>query len=101
MIAANGVTAKYLERKGFPSLRRVLRSPERWERIVELAARLGGRLPPEPSALALEEFLAERRQADPGTVSRPLPLRGQAPGFGRVRRRASRADARTDTSGSR
>ena len=46
MIASNGVTAKYLERKGYPSLRRVLRAPERWERIVELAAGLGGRLPP-------------------------------------------------------
>jgi len=65
MIAANGVTAKYLERKGFPSLRRVLRSPDRWERIVELATRLGGRLPAKPSARALGEFLSERRQADP------------------------------------
>ena len=65
MIGANGVTAKYLERKGFPSLRRVLRSPERWGRIVELAAGLGGRLPAEPSARALEGFLTERRQADP------------------------------------
>jgi len=65
MIAANGVTAKYLERKGFPSLRRVLRSPDRWERIVELATRLGRRLPPKPSACALAEFLDERRQADP------------------------------------
>lgn len=65
MIAANGVTAKYLEEKGFPSLRRVLRSPERWERIVELAAGLGERLPSEPNAAALEEFLARRRQVDP------------------------------------
>jgi VacB/RNase II family 3'-5' exoribonuclease len=65
MIAANGVTAKFLEKKGFPSLRRVLRSPERWERIVELARPLGGRLPPEPSARALDEFLAARRRADP------------------------------------
>lgn len=65
MIAANGVTAKYLEARGLPSLRRVLRSPERWERIVELAAGLGGRLPPEPDAAALEAFLARRKQADP------------------------------------
>jgi VacB/RNase II family 3'-5' exoribonuclease len=65
MIASNGVTAKYLERKGSPSLRRVLRAPERWERIVELAASLDGRLPPQPSAPALEDFLARRRQADP------------------------------------
>lgn len=65
MIAANGVVAKTLEAKGFPSLRRVLRSPERWERIVALAAGLGERLPPEPSAPALEGFLARRRSADP------------------------------------
>jgi exoribonuclease-2 len=65
MIAANGATVKFLEKKGFPSLRRVLRSPERWERIVELAARLGGRLPANASAPALEAFLAERRRADP------------------------------------
>jgi len=65
MIAANGVTATYLESKGFPSLRRVLRSPERWDRIEALAAGLGDRLPSEPDALALEHFLARRRKADP------------------------------------
>ena len=65
MIGANGVTAKYLAAKGFPSLRRVLRSPERWERIVELAAGFGETLPGEPSCRALEAFLAVRHQADP------------------------------------
>lgn len=65
MIAANGVTARYLAKKSLPSLRRVLRSPARWERIVELAATLGERLPSEPSTPALEEFLTKRRQADP------------------------------------
>lgn len=65
MIAANGVTARYLEQKGFPSLRRVLRSPERWERIVELAAGLGEDLPREPTAGALDDFLRKRRKADP------------------------------------
>ena len=65
MIAANGATASFLEEKGFPSLRRVLRSPDRWERIVKLAADLGERLPSEPSARALEEFLAKRRRTDP------------------------------------
>jgi exoribonuclease-2 len=66
MIAANGVTATYLESKGFPSLRRVLRSPERWDRIVQLAAGTGDRLPGEPDAVALEAFLGRRRKADPG-----------------------------------
>jgi exoribonuclease-2 len=65
MVAANGVTARYLEAKGFPSLRRILRTPERWERIVALAASLGERLPDEPNARALEAFLTRRREADP------------------------------------
>src|SRR6202167_4484243 len=63
MIGANGVTARYLEQRGFPALRRVLRSPERWARIVELAKDEGGRLPPNPDSKALQEFLEERRQA--------------------------------------
>lgn len=65
MIAANGVTAGFLEARGFPSLRRVLRSPERWQRIVHLATGLGERLPETPDARALEAFLLKRRQADP------------------------------------
>jgi VacB/RNase II family 3'-5' exoribonuclease len=65
MIAANGVTAAFLEERGVPSLRRVLRSPERWTRIVELAREQGGRLPAEPDAKALEAFLTRQRAADP------------------------------------
>ncbi len=65
MIAANGVTARFLEAKGFPSVRRVLRAPERWARIVALAAGLGETLPAEPSAAALEAFLDRRRRSDP------------------------------------
>lgn len=65
MIAANGVTARFLEERGFPSLRRVLGSPGRWPRIVALAAGLGDTLPEEPNARALASFLATRRQADP------------------------------------
>ncbi len=65
MIAANGVTARYLATKRFPSVRRVLRSPERWGRIVELAAQMHEALPAEPDAAALERFLAKRRPADP------------------------------------
>ena len=65
MIAANGVTATYLASKKFPSLRRVLRSPERWDRIARLAADFGDRLPDEPAAAALEAFLARRRKAAP------------------------------------
>jgi exoribonuclease-2 len=65
MIATNGVTARYLASKKFPSLRRVLRSPERWERIVEFAAGFREELPDQPDAVALEGFLTRRRQADP------------------------------------
>jgi VacB/RNase II family 3'-5' exoribonuclease len=65
MVAANGVTARYLEGHRLPSMRRVLRSPERWERIVEVAEGLGERLPPAPDAAALDAFLAKRRAADP------------------------------------
>jgi len=67
MIAANGVTAAFLEAKRFPSLRRVLRSPERWDRIAELASRFGERLPADPDAVALEAFLTKRRKAEPET----------------------------------
>jgi exoribonuclease-2 len=65
MIAANGVTARYLQGKGIPSLRRVVRSPERWQRIVDVAKDYGENLPPEPDSVALEAFLAKRRKADP------------------------------------
>jgi exoribonuclease-2 len=65
MIAANGVTARFLEEKGFDALRRVVRSPERWQRIVEVAAEHGETLPAEPDSRALERFLARRRKADP------------------------------------
>ena len=65
MIAANGVTARYLEKKKVPSLRRVVRSPERWQRIVEVAEEQGEHLPPEPDSKALSDFLVKRRKADP------------------------------------
>jgi len=65
MIAANGVTARYLEQKGMPSLRRVLPVPKRWDRIVALAAESGERLPSRPDAVALDAFLSERRRVDP------------------------------------
>lgn len=67
MIAANGVVARYFEQRGIASIRRVLRTPERWERIVALAARRGGRLPQAPDALALNTFLSDQRQANPAT----------------------------------
>ncbi len=65
MIAANGVTARYLSASGFPSIRRVVRTPKRWERIVEIASDHKFRLPPDPDSKALEEFLIQAKAADP------------------------------------
>src|SRR4030095_8263964 len=65
MVAANGVTARFLDARGFPSLRRVVRSPARWDRIRGLAAETGDRLPETPDSKALNAFLASRRAADP------------------------------------
>jgi len=65
MIATNGCTARFLAAAGGASLRRVVRSPERWQRIVEVARKLGEALPQQPDSKALEAFLAKRRIADP------------------------------------
>lgn len=65
MVAANGVTARYLSARQFGSLRRVVREPKRWDRIVELAAKDGFQLPSEPDSKALEEFLVQQKSADP------------------------------------
>ena len=65
MIATNHCNARFLAQTGTCSLRRVVRSPDRWMRIVELARQYGDTLPPEPSSRALEEFLARRHRVDP------------------------------------
>lgn len=65
MIATNGCTARYLAAQGSPSLRRVVRSPERWQRIVEVAQQHGTALPHQPDGPALEAFLARQHRQDP------------------------------------
>jgi ribonuclease R len=65
MIAANGVTARYLGARHLPSLRRVVRVPKRWDRIVELAAEQGSTLPKDADAKALNRFLVSAKAADP------------------------------------
>ena len=65
MIAANGVVARFLAARGVASLRRVVRDPERWPRLVALAARSGDTLPEKPDAAALEQWLLRRRAAAP------------------------------------
>jgi exoribonuclease-2 len=67
MVAANGVVARFLKARGFAFIRRILRTPERWDRIVLLARQFGDRLPGAPDALALDAFLRNRRAADPDT----------------------------------
>jgi exoribonuclease II len=65
MIATNGCTARHLAESGGASLRRVVRSPERWQRIADVAKKFGVTLPKEPDSRALEAFLARRHKADP------------------------------------
>ena len=65
MIAANGVVARYLSSRKFPSICRVVRTPKRWDRIVEIAGEHKFRLPDIPNSKALEEFLVKEKAADP------------------------------------
>ncbi len=65
MVAANEVMARTLKESGASSIRRVVKTPVRWSRIVELAAQSGTTLPPEPDSAALGAFLESRRKADP------------------------------------
>ena len=65
MIATNGVTARYLSAKGFPSIRRVVHTPKRWDRIVEIAAQHKYKLPDVPDPKALDEFLVHAKAEDP------------------------------------
>jgi exoribonuclease II len=65
MIGANGVSARYLESHKYSSIRRVVRSPERWDRIEKIASDLGDHLPNDPDAAALEGFLLRQKKRDP------------------------------------
>jgi VacB/RNase II family 3'-5' exoribonuclease len=63
MIAANGVVARMLEKVS--SLRRIVKQPERWDRIVQLAATYSEKLPADPDSKALNDFLIKRKTTDP------------------------------------
>ncbi|MFT4113046.1 RNB domain-containing ribonuclease [Silvibacterium sp.] len=65
MIAANGVVARTLAAHRIASIRRVVRVPKRWDRIVALAAEYGTELPADPDPISLNEFLCARKEADP------------------------------------
>ena len=65
MVAANSVIARTFEDAGVASIRRIVRTPKRWDRIVELAQGLGTTLPAEPDSKALNDFLLAQKQKDP------------------------------------
>jgi exoribonuclease-2 len=65
MIAANGVVARALDAKHFSSIRRIVKTPKRWDRIAELARQLGTQLPAEPDSKPLHDFLCEQQKKDP------------------------------------
>jgi len=65
MVAANVAMAQYLKEKGSLSIRRVVRTPRRWDRIQAVASQLGFKLPPVPDSRALAQFLEQRKAADP------------------------------------
>jgi len=67
MIAANGVTVRFLTSRKSPCIRRVVHTPKRWDRIVEVAAEQGTQLPIDPDSRALEAFLTEQKKAHPKT----------------------------------
>ena len=64
MVAANGVTARYLASKNLPSIRRIVKTPKRWDRIVELASEHNFKLPQVPDSKALDSFLLSAKAAD-------------------------------------
>jgi exoribonuclease-2 len=65
MVAANGVVARTFESAGVASIRRIVRTPKRWDRIVELAAQKGTTLPADPDSKALNDFLLVQKQKNP------------------------------------
>ena len=96
MIAANVAMAEFLDEHKSPTIRRVVRTPERWDRIVALAAALGERLPAAPDSAALEAFLTKRQAADPDRYPDLSLSVVKLIGPGRVRAaRARRARHRT------
>ncbi len=65
MVAANAAMARFLRARNSLCVRRIVRTPKRWDRIQAIAAPLGTKLPPQPDPRALGDFLAAQKQADP------------------------------------
>ena len=96
MIAANGVTARFLDERGFPSLRRVVKSPERWDRIRALAEQLGDDLPPrgrlDRAGGVSRSAQGGRSATFPGSVDQRHPAARLAASTSSIRRARSRRD---------
>lgn len=65
MIAANVAATRFLKNRHLPLIRRVVKTPKRWDRIVILAKNLGAELPPQPDPKALRQFLIEQQANNP------------------------------------
>jgi VacB/RNase II family 3'-5' exoribonuclease len=65
MVAANVAMAEFLREKGSVSIRRIVKTPERWDRIQAIAAQSGTKLPDAPDSRALSDFLDKSKAADP------------------------------------
>lgn len=65
MMAANITTMQVLDGAGMPTIRRIVKTPEKWDKIVDLAKKYNFELPSDPDAKALNEFLESRKAADP------------------------------------
>jgi len=100
MVAANGVAARTFEAAGVASIRRIVRVPKRWDRIVEVAAGLGTTLPDQPDSKALNDFLLAQKQKDPDHFPDLLAHRHQAHVARRVCPRQAQRRPRPATSAS-
>src|SRR5204863_9584287 len=65
MVAANVAIATFLKERGSLSIRRVVKTPKRWDRIQTIASQFGVKLPPAPDPRALSAFLDQRKNTDP------------------------------------
>ena len=65
MVATNVATATFLKSRGFPIIERAVHAPKRWDRICQIAAGYGVKLPETPAPKPLADFLAARRVTNP------------------------------------
>ena len=85
MVAANGTVARTFEAAGIPSIWRIVRTPKRWDRMVEVASGLGTKLPEQPDSKALNDFLLAQKAEGSRSLSGPFAYGGQTDGSRRIR----------------